>query len=629
MKRTQREALPITGHVINSSEGSIGILDASFSIIKRIMNKRLIILFLFTMAFSQIGIAKDHEDITDFEKGKIKSLMFKVADWQNQHTEHVQKYRPLNWHLAAYYIGIMEMYEVTGEKKYFNQMLALGKKYNWATEDDIYDADRIAIGQMYLDLYKEKKQPEMIERVKWVLDAHIKRKPEADVRFVDNKYRREWWTWCDALFMAPPTFAKMYKITGEAKYLDYAIEHWIKTTDYLFDKDDDLIYRDDRYFDSRTPSGQKVYWSRGNGWVFAGLANMLKIIPSDHPKRNVFVTQFKNMALALAKIQSEDGMWRPSLLDEKAFPQPEVSGTAFFCYGMLWGMNNDILPKDKYQPAALRAWSGLVSHINDEGRLGYVQPPGKEPKPFAEDSWHEYGTGAFLMAGSELYRALNAVLVPNYSEKGELIYQNKLSNEKDLEMWVMEGPAKSEFKENWMHMYSPEEKGHHVLWCPEDFPDSFIAEWELQNMEPDAGLCIVFFSAKGSKGEDIFDPSIKKRDGVFRKYTKSDTNNYHISYYANAGGNGRGVSHLRKNAGFNRVKVGAMGIPLNSTSVHKIKLIKNGDRITMYLDDNKIIDWLDDGKEFGAVLGGGKIGFRQMQWSHFRYRNFKVWALKK
>lgn len=609
--------------IINASRGHVLITYAA------IMTKRLRIFLFSILAVIQTGMAGEQKGIRDLDKGEIKSLMFKVTDWQNAHTEHVKKYRPLNWHLAAFYIGVMEMYKVTGEKKYFNQMFDLGKKYNWATEEDIYDADRIAVGQMYLDVYKEKRQPEMIERLKWVLDAHIERMPEADVRFTGNNYRREWWTWCDALFMAPPTFAKMYEITGEAKYLDYAIRHWIKTTDYLLDKEDDLIYRDDRYFDSRTPSGQKVYWSRGNGWVFAGLVHMLKIIPHDHPKRNVFVRQFTDMASALVNIQSEDGMWRPSLLDEKVLPQPEASGTAFFCYGMLWGMNNGILSKEKYEPVALKAWNGLVSHINDEGRLGYVQPPGKEPKPFAEDSWHEYGTGAFLMAGSEMYRTLNTVLVPDNSKKGKLIYQNNLSNKKDVEGWVMEGPARSEFEDNWMHLFSPEEKGHHVFWCPQDFPDSFMAEWELQNMEPDAGLCIVFFSAKGVNGEDIFDPSIKKRDGVFKKYTKSDINNYHISYYANAGGNGREVSHLRKNAGFYRVKVGEMGIPLNSTAVHKIKLIKNDDRITMYLDDNKIIDWLDDGKEFGAVLGGGKIGFRQMQWSHFRYRNFKVWALKK
>jgi hypothetical protein len=213
-------------------------------------------------------------------------------------------------------------------------------------------------------------------------------------------------------------------------------------------------------------------------------------------------------------------------------------------------------------------------------------------------------------------------------KKGKLLYENSLSKESDLENWIMEGPAQTEFKEGWMHMYSPNEEGHHVFWGPEDFPGSFMAEWELQNMEPDAGLCIIFFSAKGIHGEDIFDPSLKERDGVFRQYTKSDLNAYHISYYANGKDSpGREISHIRKNAGFHLVQQGEPGIPVSSTDIHKMRLIKDDNRILMYVDDRKIIDWTDDGKEYGPVLQGGKIGLRQMQWTHFRYRNFRVWEL--
>lgn len=193
----------------------------------------------------------------------------------------------------------------------------------------------------------------------------------------------------------------------------------------------------------------------------------------------------------------------------------------------------------------------------------------------------------------------------------------------------MEGPGQTEFKEGWMHLYSPNEEGHHVFWCPEDFPGTFIAEWELQNEEPDAGLCIVFFAAKGINGEDIFDPSLKQRDGVFRQYTKSDLNAYHISYYANGKDSpGREISHIRKNAGFHLVQQGEPGIPVSSTDIHKVQLVKDNNRILMYVDGRKIIDWTDDGKEYGPVLQGGKLGLRQMQWTHFRYRNFRVWELE-
>lgn len=213
--------------------------------------------------------------------------------------------------------------------------------------------------------------------------------------------------------------------------------------------------------------------------------------------------------------------------------------------------------------------------------------------------------------------------------KGPVIYENSLSSKADVSAWTMEGAGEVEFRDNWMEMYSPNEKSHHVFWCPKEFPPSFIAEWEAQNLETDAGLCIIFFSAKGIKGEEIFDPSFPKRDGTFNQYTKSKHFNcYHISYYANGRDNpGREISHLRKNSGFHLVQEKEPGIPVKSTEVHRLRLVKDQARIVMYVDDRKIIDWTDDGRKLGPVLQGGKIGFRQMQWTRFSYRNFKVWSL--
>ena len=137
------------------------------------------------------------------------------------------------------------------------------------------------------------------------------------------------------------------------------------------------------------------------------------------------------------------------------------------------------------------------------------------------------------------------------SEKGKLLYENDFSTKEKTASWVMEGPGELTFKDGWMYMQSPEEIFHHVFWCPENFPESFIAEWEVQNQETDAGLCIIFFAAKGLKGEDIFDESLPERKGIFKKYTKGKINNYHISYYANATHNkGRLIANLRKNKGF-------------------------------------------------------------------------------
>jgi hypothetical protein len=218
---------------------------------------------------------------------------------------------------------------------------------------------------------------------------------------------------------------------------------------------------------------------------------------------------------------------------------------------------------------------------------------------------------------------------PSFPDRGELIYQNDFSAEADLKRWIMEGPGIMEFNNGWMHMHSPGETWHHVLWCPEDFPASFIAEWEMQNMNPRAGLCIVFFATTGLNGEDIFDPSLPKRDGTFHFYIKDKLKGYHISYYANSPVNTeREASHLRKNNMFELVQYGPEGIPKQSTKTHLVRLIKDGARIALFIDDDKIIDWTDDGISHGPVYQGGKIGFRQMQWTHFRYRNLRVWEIK-
>jgi hypothetical protein len=214
--------------------------------------------------------------------------------------------------------------------------------------------------------------------------------------------------------------------------------------------------------------------------------------------------------------------------------------------------------------------------------------------------------------------------------KGRLLYKTSMNCPNSVKNWRMEGPGKLEFKDGWMHMYSPNEKMHHVFWCPNSFPESFIAEWDAQNMETDAGLCIVFFAAKGEKGEDIFDPNLPERTGIFRQYTLGKIVSYHISYYANTPGNpDRPHANLRKNNKFILVQEGKRGIPAKSRKVHKVRLIKDGPHIVMFIDDRKIIDWTDDGKKYGPVHTDGKIGFRQMKWTHFRYRNLKVWALEK
>ena len=309
--------------------------------------KKNILLYMFVLMSFSLKAQSKEQTIA-----QVVDLIDNVIKWQNQQTDHIEKYTRTNWQFATYYSGMMKAFKTIGNKDYQDFLYQVGEDHNWETLADMYHADKIAIGQIYLDLYQQKGDEVMIKNIKWVLDANLLRnKPKPDVRYEDNPYRHEWWSWCDALFMAPPTFAKMYQITGEEKFLDYAIDHWLVTTDYLWDKKVDLIYRDDRYFGKTTESGKKIFWSRGNGWVFGGLVHMLEIIPVNHPKRQLLVDQYQKMAKRLLDLQerSGDGLWRSNQLDPGVFAYlnrkgdqfiqtdkkdiPENSGSAFFCYG--------------------------------------------------------------------------------------------------------------------------------------------------------------------------------------------------------------------------------------------------------------------------------------------------------
>jgi hypothetical protein len=249
--------------------------------------------------------------------------------------------------------------------------------------------------------------------------------------------------------------------------------------------------------------------------------------------------------------------------------------------------------------------------------------------------WLSLLTACLLIAAAPVSSGGSAqdpsAIVP---EPGELLYQSSMASPESVSDWIMEGPGKVVFKDGWMHMFSLNEAGHHVFWAPQDFPDSFIARWEAQNLETDAGLVIAFLAARGVNGEDIFDPSLPPRDGTFTQYTEGSIKSYHISYYANAAHNpDRGHANLRKNNTFRLLQEGDVGIPTDSKSKHQMTLVKEGPRVRLYVDDRKVIDYTDttpvvDGVDTGAALDSGRIGFRQMKWTHFRYKNFRVHSLR-
>ena len=202
----------------------------------------------------------------------------------------------------------------------------------------------------------------------------------------------------------PFIYAQLSKITGDPKYLQFMNAEFYATTGKLYDPEEKLFYRDASFMDMREPNGRKVFWSRGNGWVYAGLAILLETVPESDPSYEFYRRLYLEMTEAILACQDENGSWRPSLLDPEVYPTPENSGSAFFTYGLAWGVNHGILKGKIYRKAAKRSWKTLCSYVREDGRMEYVQPVGARPRITKPDQTEGYGVGAFLLAASEIVK---------------------------------------------------------------------------------------------------------------------------------------------------------------------------------------------------------------------------------
>ena len=331
-------------------------------------------------------------------KEQILSLMRKVCDWQLSQlpTEKVAKTdTDINWVRAVFFDGDMALYRATQDSRYLDPMLKVGAENKWQPDPKRFrNADGLAIGQLYVELYFVKKDPSMIKGLR---DRWDKIMAQPMLGHVD------WW-WCDSLFMAPADLAELSAATGDKKYLDFMDKQYTDSIDYLYDSSEHLVFRDPTFFDIRESNGKKAFWSRGNGWVMAGVVRVLQCMPADYPSRWKYVELLKEMSQRLAGLQQPDGFWRMSLLDPQSTPGGEASGTAMFCYAMAWGVNAGVLPAQQYRPVIDKAWKALADSVEPSGKLDWVQATGSKPGPLKKSDTAEYGSGALLLAGSEIVK---------------------------------------------------------------------------------------------------------------------------------------------------------------------------------------------------------------------------------
>jgi rhamnogalacturonyl hydrolase YesR len=364
------------------------------------------------------------EPVTPATMTSVKALTQQVADWQIAHHEEQGKYRALptvppswsnreryhdlDWHQGALYAGMDQWRKIADAPKYTQWLQDIGERNKWTLHERPYHADDHTVGQFYLSFYEDFKQPEMLKPTQQQFDWILEHPKSGTLDWLaDNTHAHDRWGWCDALFMAPPVWARLAKITGDSKYLDFMDQEYHATYDLLWSKKDKLFWRDSSFFGKTENNGQDIFWARGNGWVFGGLALMIPDLPQDWQGRQFYVDLFTTMAKQLKAIQRADGTWSMGLLGGvEGYPQVETSGTSFFTFGLAWGINNGILDSDEYRPVVMKAWRALQLAVNHEGMLGNVQPVGAAPGDSFPNYTEVYGVGAFLAAGSELYKLL-------------------------------------------------------------------------------------------------------------------------------------------------------------------------------------------------------------------------------
>jgi len=343
----------------------------------------------------------------------------RTADWQLAHMDdftYVRTFQrqtadPTDWIQATFYAGLAAFADATGDAAYADAVTAHGEAQAWGFGERPRHADDDAIGQAWAWAAARVEGDERVRRLTPMrarFDAVLAAPSNVSLIFDEAPGDRPCqarWCWSDALFMAPPVWFELSRLTGDGRYADHAHREFQAATDQLYDRDEHLFYRDSRFIGREGPAGRKVFWSRGNGWTYAGLTKIIDSLPADDPRRAYYINLYRRMSAAIAPLQSDEGHWPVSLLD--AGGPPETSGTGFFTFGLAWGVNAGLLDAAEYGPVVARGWDAMTRAVQPDGKLGWVQQVGYAPDQVQPDDTQLYGVGAYLMAAAEVSRRAN------------------------------------------------------------------------------------------------------------------------------------------------------------------------------------------------------------------------------
>ena len=356
-----------------------------------------------------------------FDPTVIERLGDAVADWQLAHLDDLGYIRNLRegdldrrgWQHGAFYIGLMRWSGLPGKERYLEALQRIAEDNEWRLGERLFHGDDHLVGQLYLYLYALEKDDGKLDHTIRQFNQVLAVSPDTPLEFAGEHIHgvgracQVRWCWCDALFMAPATWIGLSLATGDDRYLEFGDREFRAIRDYLADPETHLFYRDSRYFDRRDEEGNKVFWSRGNGWVYAGVVNILRTLPRDHSSWPYYLDLYREMSATVASLQNDNGLWRVSLLAREKYETPETSGSAFMTYGLAWGVNEGHLEAARYGPVVRKGWAALAVAVDSEGKLGWVQPVGYAPDSVLASDSHLFGVGAFLLAAEQMYRAGN------------------------------------------------------------------------------------------------------------------------------------------------------------------------------------------------------------------------------
>lgn len=378
-------------------------------------------------ALNSSELSHTNSSLSDaFEAPIIHKVADRVADWQlAQFDIRSNKMRPegrvsghpAGWMYATLHIGLLRWANTVSDTSLKQAVINLSALNGYNLGPRIYHADDQAIGDVYLSLFSEfggqEKITSTIEHLNEVVSHPSKRSLTFESKnkeihqglfrkFYDPKCTSRW-CWADAIFMAPPVFAHLSKISGEPAYTQFMHKEFWQMTEYLFDEEYGLYLRDSRYFERKDAQQRPIFWGRGNGWSVAGIARVLEYLPKDDVKRKQYETLFVRLCDSLIRYQNDDGSWPSSLLEHSSNGHSETSGTALIAFAIAWGINNNILTDNAYRDAAIKAWQAIVGNISANGKVGYVQQVAFAPGSAKKEDTQLYGSGAVLLAAAELY----------------------------------------------------------------------------------------------------------------------------------------------------------------------------------------------------------------------------------